>query len=118
MKTKKELKQDYKLYKSKKGVFQIKNKINGKVLIGSSTDLNAIWNRQRAQLNFGSHPNKELQSDWKKYGQDNFEYEIISVLKEKENEDKDYSMDVKELEVLFVEEMQPFDEKGYNKRKS
>ena len=116
MKTHKEMKQEYKLYKPSKGVYQIKNKKNGKVLIGSSTDLKAIWNRQRTQLNFGSHPNKELQGEWSKYGEELFEFEIIAVIKEKDNEEKDYKREVKELEELFMEEIQPFGEKGYHKK--
>ena len=116
MKTRKELKQEYKLIKTRKGVYQIKNKINGKILIGSSTDLKAIWNRQRTQLNFGSHPNKELQNEWKKYGEESFEFEIIIELKEKDDEQIDYKKEVKELEELYIEELQPFDENGYNKK--
>ena len=115
MKTHKEMKEEYKLYKSPKGVYQIKNKKNGKILIGSSTDLKAIWNRQRTQLNFGSHPNQELQKEWKEFGEESFEYEIIAEIKEKDDEEKDYKKEVKELEELYIEEMQPFGEKGYNK---
>ena len=116
MKTHKEMKQQYKQYKSPKGVYQIKNKRNGKLLIGSSTNLKAIWNRHRTQLNFGSHPNKELQSEWNKYGEESFEHEILEEIKEKDDEGKDYKKEVKKLEELFVEELQPFGTKGYNKK--
>jgi group I intron endonuclease len=116
MKSHKEMKQEYKLYKPQKGVYQIKNKKNGKVLIGGSTDLKAIWNRHRAQLNFGSHPNKELQSEWNYYGEESFEYEIIAEIKEKDDEEKDYKKEVKELEELYIEELKPFGVKGYNKK--
>jgi hypothetical protein len=115
MKTHKEMKNEYKLYKSRKGVYQIRNKSNGKILIGTSTDLKAIWNRQRTQLNFGSHPNIELQKDWKQYGEESFEYEILMEIKEKENEDIDYKKELKELEELYIEEKQPYGRKGYNK---
>ena len=98
MKTHKELKEEYKLYKSPKGVYQIRNKKNRKILIGSSTDLKAIWNRQRAQLNFGSHPNKELQKEWNENGEDSFEYEILAEINEKDDEKKDYKKEVRELE--------------------
>ena len=117
MKTNKEMKQEYKLYKSKKGVFLIKNKINGKVLVGSSTDLVAIWNRQKAQLNFNTHPNNELQKDWNELGEEAFEYEILSELKEEEVKEIDYKKEVKELEELYIEEIQPYGEKGYHTKK-
>lgn len=114
LKTNKEMKQEYKLYKSKKGVYQIKNIRNGKILIGSSTDLVAIWNRQKTQLNFGNHPNKELQKEWNDLGPDAFEYEMLSEIKEEEIE-RDYKNEAKELAELFIQEIKPFGEKGYNK---
>lgn len=117
MKTNKEMKEEYKFYKSKKGVFKIENKKNGKILVGSSNDLIAIWNRNKAQLRFGTHQNEELQKDWKQFGEESFEYVILTEIKEKEDEQKDYKKEIKELEELFIEELQPFGEKGYNKQK-
>ena len=38
------------------GVYQIKNTVNGKVLIGSSNNLAAILNRYRAELKMGKLP--------------------------------------------------------------
>ena len=70
MKTRKELKEAYKQRKSKMGVFQIKNNTNGKIFIGSSIDLDAMWNRQKMQLQFGNHPNKALQKEWKEFGEE------------------------------------------------
>jgi len=114
VKTHKEMKQEYKLRKTRKGVYQIKNTKNGNILVGSSMDLNAIWNRQRTQLNFGSHPNTKLQKEWKEFGEDSFEYTIISEIEEKEDEIKDYKKEVKELEELYIQELQPFGSIGYN----
>jgi len=54
--------------KFKMGVFQIKNNCNGKIFIGSSLDLTAIWHAQKLQLEMGMHQNSDLQKDWKKYG--------------------------------------------------
>ena len=109
------MKQEYKLYKSKKGVYQIKNIRNSKILIGSSTDLVAIWNRQKAQLNFGNHPNSELQKDWNEFGADAFEYKILSEIKEEEGKEINYKKEIKELSELYIEEFKPFGENGYNK---
>jgi hypothetical protein len=114
MKTNKEMKQEYKLYKSKKGVYQIKNIRNSKILIGSSTDLVAIWNRQKAQLNFGNHPNIELQKDWNKFGADAFEYKILSEINEEEGKEINYKKEAKELSELYIEEIKPFGKNGYN----
>lgn len=97
------------------GVFRIRNTISNKIFVGSSTDLVAIWHRHRLQLNFGNHPNEALQNDWNQAGADNFAYEIISEIKQDDKE-TDYEKEVKLLEEMFIEELQPFGEKGYNKQ--
>jgi len=116
MKSKKELKDEYKQMKFRVGVFQIRNTVNDKIFVGSSTDLLAIWNRHRFQLNFGSHKNAELQKEWKEFGEDKFIYEILEEIEQKDESITDYSKDVKALEEMYLEELQPFDEKGYNIR--
>ncbi|MBF0541152.1 MAG: GIY-YIG nuclease family protein [Nitrospirae bacterium] len=115
MKTKKELKDEYKQIKFKMGVFQIRNTINGKIFVGSSTNLDAIWNRSRTQLDFGSHVNSNLQKDWKEFGEVNFKFEILSEIKQKEMEIVDYNSEVKVLEEMYLEQLKPYDDKGYNR---
>ncbi len=117
MKTRKELQDEYKQMKFRMGVFQIRNTVNGKIFVGSSSNLTAIWNRHKLELNYGNHLNAELQKDWKEFGEDKFLYEIISEIKQSETETKDYKEEIAELETMFIEELQPFDEKGYNRRK-
>lgn len=117
MTTKTELKEAYKLIKFKAGVFQIRNTSNGKIFIGSNINLDKIWNRIAFELNFGSFKNTELQNDWKIFGENNFAYEILSVIEEKEGEQIDIQREIKILEKMFLEELQPFGEKGYNKIK-
>jgi hypothetical protein len=117
MKTKKELKEEYKQMKFRIGVFQIRNIVNNKIFIESSIDLVAIWNRQRFQLNFGNHHNAALQADWKELGENKFIYEILGEVEQSDTENTDYAKEAKILEELFMEELQPFDERGYNIRK-
>ena len=62
--------------------------------------------------------NKALQDDFNKTGITNFSYEIIDYLKPKEDVEMDYSDDLKMLEKMWIEKLQPFDEKGYHKRKT
>lgn len=116
IKSKKELVQSYKEMKYKAGVFQIRNIIINKIFIEGSTDLTAIWNRHRFQLNNGSHPNVSLQKDWNESGEQNFEYEIISELTHDESI-TDHRKEVKKLEIMFLEELQPYGDKGYNVKK-
>ena len=105
MKTKKELREEFKQMKYRMGVFQIRNKLSEKVYIGSSTDLKAIWFAEKLQLETGMHPNKELQRDWKESGADHFAYEILEEIKEVEGKDIDYAKEVKALEEMVKEEL-------------
>lgn len=103
--------------KFKIGVFQIRNTVNNRIYIEGSMDLDAIWNRHKFQLNTGAHPNDELQKDWKEFGEANFSYEILSEIKQDETKAVDYRKEVRQLEKMFIEELQPFDDKGYNLRR-
>lgn len=117
MKTNKELKEEYKQMKFTMGVFQLRNKQNGKLFIDGSINLKAYQNRIIAQLEVGLHPNAALQHDWKMYGESEFVFELLSEVKEKKDAAADYKKEVKELAALFIEELKPFAEKGYHERK-
>lgn len=114
MLSRKQIKDEYKLAPKPAGVFQIKNNANGKIFIGSSVNLDAIWNRHRFQLDAGLHPNKELQKDWTDYGTANFSFEILATQKPKDSPSFDMKKELDILEAMFTEELQPFGEKGYN----
>ncbi len=118
MKTRKELREEFRLIKYRMGVFRITNQVNGKVFIGSSVDLVAIWHAQKFQLNAGIHSNEQLQKDWNLFGQEAFSYDILEELCQKEGETLDIGSELSALEALVTEELQPYDEKGYNRRKA
>ena len=58
-------------------VYEIRNKVNGKVYIGQSTRYLIRANEHRHQLRRGSHDNVLLQFDYNRYGEDAFEYSAI-----------------------------------------
>ena len=99
------------------GVFQIRNLANEKVFVGSTMNLAGIFNRHEFQLKLGGHPNKTLQKDWNESGAENFAFEILEELFPRENPDYDYRADLEVLEDLWLEKIEPYDEKGYNERK-
>lgn len=98
------------------GIYQIKNTENGKLFIGSSIDLRAIMNRHRAELKMGSHRNKELQKDWKTFGADSFEFSHLEILEPLDDPYYSPLDDLKELEKMWFEKLQPVGENGYHKR--
>lgn len=59
-----------------RGIYQIRNKINGKKYIGSSQDIEARWVGHKRKLNNGGHYNTYLQRAWDKYGEENFVLDI------------------------------------------
>ena len=112
---KKEAKKKYKQTLPPMGVYQIKNLVNGKILIGNSKNLTGKFNSYKFQLNSGTHMNSELQADYKKYGENNFSFEILDQIEPKEDLTFDFTNDLAVLEELWIEKLQPFGEKGYNK---
>ena len=113
--TRKELINEYKNTKFRAGVFQIRNTANGKLYVEGSVNLDKIWNRHRLELEFGGHRNTELQQEWKIYGESAFVFEILGELAlQEEQSDEELKKEVKLLEQMYLEELQPFGEKGYH----
>jgi hypothetical protein len=114
---KKEAIRNYKLSHRAMGVFQILNKISGKVFIDSSNNVPGKINRHRFALNAGSHISKSLQTDWNKQGEAAFEFETIEPVEPRDDPNYDYKADLEFLEDLWLEKLAPYGDKGYNERK-
>ena len=76
----KALSREYKANRRPMGVFQVRNTLSGKVFLGSTADLPSMLNRQRAQLQMGAHPNRQLQADWRAHGAGAFAFEVLDTL--------------------------------------
>ena len=96
------------------GVFRVRNTVNGKSLVGASTDVPSMLNRQRAQLQMSVHANRTLQNDWNVLGSEAFEFEVLDTLTPPERADWDPSEDLRVLEELWLERLSPFGDRGYN----
>jgi len=112
---KRELKREYKLNHRPMGVYQIRNLVNGKVLIGSALNLPGILNRHKSQLKTGNHQNGALQAEWNEFGAENFAFEILDEITPKEG--RNNRDEVTFLEELWLENSQPYGERGYNEKK-
>lgn len=113
---KKELKKQYKQTLTPMGIYQVKNLANGKILIGGSKNLKGKLNSIKFQLEMNSCMNKELQNDFNRYMEKNFLFETIDMLEPKEDPNYDYTEDLNVLEEMWLEKLQPYEEKGYNKK--
>jgi len=93
-----------------KGIYQIRNIENGKKYVGSSKDLEMRWEKHRQKLNADNHYNPYLQNAWNKYGQENFNFEILESSINNEN--------LKTKEKNYIKEFKTCDEEnGYNIQK-
>ncbi|MCX8130370.1 MAG: DUF2087 domain-containing protein [Clostridia bacterium] len=113
MDRKKELKQQYKEVKPEAGIYQIKNVINNRILVGNTPNLKSL-NGKRTQLDSGSFPNNKLQKEYKEYGKDAFVIEVLEKLEKKEDEFFDIKDELKKLEKKWLDILQPFGDHGYN----
>ncbi len=114
MKSRKELNREYLERPKPAGVFQIKNTANGKVLLGSSLNLEGALNGHKFTLKIGSHRNKALQEDWERDGAEKFVFEVLEVVQLREDPNFNLSDELTLLEMIWLEKVQPFGEKGYN----
>lgn len=114
MKSKQEIKREYKERKKPSGIFQIKNAVNGKILLGSSLNLEGPLNAHKFMLAIGRHRNEVLQKEWNEYGADKFLFEILEVVKVKDDPDFNLSDELTLLEQIWIEKLNPFGKQGYN----
>ncbi len=87
------------------GVYRIRNARSGKTLVGSSSNLPGILNRQRFQLENGSHPDGELQADWNDLGPEAFVFETLDQLKPSEDPSYDPTDDLRVLKEMWLEKL-------------
>lgn len=80
------------------GVYAIRDRESGRVLLGSSRNVHAALNRARFELRMRSHSNRALQADWDRSGPERFTFEVLELVKERTEPDFDYLGELKALE--------------------
>lgn len=71
------------------GIYKITNKINGKIYVGQSIDIQRRFWQHKNELNKGTHHSEHLQNSWNKYGEQAFSFEIIEECTLKEIDKKE-----------------------------
>lgn len=89
-----------------RGVYSITNKINNKRYIGISCYIETRWHRHKWALNNDRHENIKLLNAWRKYGEDNFIFEIIEEINDID--------DLSEREKYYISSYDSF-KNGYNR---
>lgn len=114
MDRRKELNLQYKETGTEAGVFAIRNTVNGKRFVQGAYDLKKM-NGKRFELQTGSSPLRELQSDWNLHGEQAFAFEVLEKVDRSKLEGRDIKQVVEELEAKWLEKLQPYGENGYNR---
>ncbi len=114
VKSRRELNREYTERVKPAGVYQVKNLANGKVLLGSSLNLEGPLNRHKFMLKIGGHLNKDLQKDWDELGAEKFAFEILEQVQVKDDPNFNLKDELTLLEMIWLEKLQPFGERGYN----
>ncbi len=87
------------------GIWQVRCTATGQSLLGTSTDLPAMLNRQRAQLRLRAHRQADLQRDWDAHGEEAFTFEVLDTLEPKDDPGYSPAEDLAELETMWRERL-------------
>ena len=91
-----------------KGIYKITNNINNKSYIGKSSDIEERWNYHISRYNQEKEWDKPLYRAFRKYGIENFSFEILEIL---ENE---YDELANQREKYWIAFYQTYGATGYN----
>ncbi len=115
--SRKALKREYKEKPRVAGVFQIKNKVTGKIFLGSSLNIEGPLNAHKFMLSSGSHRNTALQKDFKALGTDAFSFDTLATVDVKDESGFNLENELEILEALWLDELQPVGDMGYNRNR-
>ena len=109
-----EIKRAYKEMPRQADIFRVKNLKNGKILLGSSTNLHDPLNKHRFMLSIGRHLNVALQEDWNRLGPDAFTFDILEEVKPSQDPHFDLDDELTLLEQIWIEKLGLPGERSYN----
>ena len=85
------------------GVYAIRDRASGHLLLGASRDVHAALNRARFELGMGKHADRVLQAGWNQNGVDGLAFEVPELVKERKDAEFDYGAELRSLEQLHRE---------------
>ena len=89
------------------GIYKITNKINGKIYVGQSIDIEERWKQHEYKaFNTNSNAyNSAIHQAFRKYGVENFEYQVIELCSVEELDEK---------EIYWIDKLDTLSPNGYN----
>lgn len=102
----KQLQEKFKAYQTPMGLYQVKNEKNGRFMVATASNLPGKLNSTIFQLKLGSYILKELQDDWRNFGEEAFEMSVLEELAYDVNDpQKNYQEDLAVLKELWLEKL-------------
>ena len=101
----KALLREYKESPRPAGIFCVRNIASGRCLVGSTPNLPGVINRQRFQLECGSHPDHDLQANWNESGPEAFDFEVLDRLEVQDRSPAALADDLVVLKDLWLERL-------------
>jgi hypothetical protein len=85
------------------GIYLIRDRASGHALLGASRDVHAALNRARFELRMGKFADRVLQAEWNRGGADGLAFEVLELVKEREDAHFDYAAELKALAQIHRE---------------
>jgi hypothetical protein len=85
------------------GIYAIRDRASGHLLLGASRNVHAALNRARFELCMGKHADRVLQAAWSGSGVEGLSFDVLELVKEREDADFDYAGELKALEQIHRE---------------
>lgn len=103
--TRSELKKQYRATPPPMGVYAVRGLSSGRVIVEASMNVHAAMNRARFELDRKSHRDKQLQQDWLTLGPDHCRFEIIDLVKQRDDPAFDGKAELAGLLAMWREEL-------------
>ena len=85
------------------GIYAIRDRASGHQLLGASRNVHASLNRARFELRMGKHADRVLQAGWNRSGADGLAFDVLELVKEREDAHFDYAGELKALAEIHRE---------------
>ena len=103
---KRSLKQAFRESPPAAGVYAIRHRASGRLLLGGSLNVEGTLNRHRFELKMRAHRCRPLQADWLAQGDACFDFEVIDTVKERDDPEFDRAVDLRDLLALWDDDVQ------------
>lgn len=85
------------------GIYTIRDRAGDHQLLGASRNVYAALNRARFELRMGRHADRRLQAGWNRSGEAGLVFEVLELVKERQDEGFDYAGELTALEQIHRE---------------